>query len=145
MSMINVAELNRLAERYPHVLERSFWQRYRAPISIGVLAIYFLFCWWFFAIGKTLTQANWGIAGNYLADWVSTRSARVRHRCRRRDDDQLSALRSDRPEPEPGLDRDDPRDHDSAGRNSDRELGSGSSTGCTSGRIHLQLHGGTGT
>ena len=37
MSMIKSAELNRLAERYPHVLERSFWQRYRAPISIGVL------------------------------------------------------------------------------------------------------------
>jgi len=71
MSMMNAAELNRLAERYPHVLERSFWQRYRAPISIGLLALYFLFCWWFFAIGKTLTQANWGIAGNYLADWVS--------------------------------------------------------------------------
>lgn len=69
--MMNSAELNRLAERYPHVLERSLWQRYRAPITIGILALYFLFCWWFFAIGKTLTQANWGIAGNYLADWVS--------------------------------------------------------------------------
>ncbi|MGL3607549.1 phosphonate ABC transporter, permease protein PhnE [Rhizobium sp. G187] len=71
MSMMNTAELNRLAERYPHVLERSLWQRYRAPITIGILALYFLFCWWFFAIGKTLSQANWGIAGNYLADWVS--------------------------------------------------------------------------
>ena len=30
-----------------------------------------MFCWWFFAIGKTISQANWGIAGNYLADWVS--------------------------------------------------------------------------
>jgi len=27
MSMINTAELNRLAERYPQVLERSLWQR----------------------------------------------------------------------------------------------------------------------
>ena len=71
MSMINTAELNRLAERYPQVLERSLWQRYRIPFSIGVLTIYFLFCWWFFAIGKTLSEANWGIAGNYLADWVS--------------------------------------------------------------------------
>ena len=71
MSMMNAAELNRLAERYPQVLERTVWQRYRMPISISVLALYFLFCWWFFAIGKTLTQANWGIAGNYLADWVS--------------------------------------------------------------------------
>ncbi len=43
MSMMNAAELNRLAERYPQVLERSFWQRYRMPISIGVLTIYFLF------------------------------------------------------------------------------------------------------
>jgi phosphonate transport system permease protein len=71
MSMINTAELNRLAERYPHVLERSLWQRYRIPFSIGMLSLYFLFCWWFFAIGKTLSEANWGIAGNYLADWVS--------------------------------------------------------------------------
>lgn len=71
MAMMNTAELNRLADRYPHVLEHSLWQRYRAPITIGILALYFLFCWWFFAIGKTLTQANWGIAGNYLADWVS--------------------------------------------------------------------------
>ncbi|MBB5275595.1 phosphonate transport system permease protein [Rhizobium rosettiformans] len=71
MSMINSAELNRLAERYPHVLERSLWQRYRIPFSIGMLSLYFLFCWWFFAIGKTLSEANWGIASNYLADWVS--------------------------------------------------------------------------
>lgn len=71
MSMINTAELNRLVERYPHVLERSLWQRYRIPFSIGMLSLYFLFCWWFFAIGKTLSEANWGIAGNYLADWVS--------------------------------------------------------------------------
>lgn len=71
MSMMNTAELNRLAERYPQVLERSLWQRYRIPFSICTLALYFLFCWWFFAIGKTLSEANWGIAGNYLADWVS--------------------------------------------------------------------------
>jgi phosphonate transport system permease protein len=71
MSMINTAELNRLAERYPQVLERSLGQRYRIPFSIGILAFYLLFCWWFFAIGKTISQANWGIAGNYLADWVS--------------------------------------------------------------------------
>ncbi|MGE8105839.1 phosphonate ABC transporter, permease protein PhnE [Allorhizobium sp. NPDC080224] len=71
MSMINTAELNRLAERYPQVLERSLWQRYRIPASLGILTFYFLFCWWFFAIGKTMSEANWGIAGNYLADWVS--------------------------------------------------------------------------
>ncbi len=71
MSMTNTAELNRLAERYPHVLERSLWQRYRMPLSIGIVALYFLFCWWFFAVGKTISQANWGLAGNYLADWVS--------------------------------------------------------------------------
>ncbi|SIQ76326.1 phosphonate transport system permease protein [Rhizobium sp. RU33A] len=71
MSMMNAAELNRLAERYPQVLERSLWQRYRIPASLGILTFYFLFCWWFFAIGKTMSEANWGIAGNYLADWVS--------------------------------------------------------------------------
>ncbi len=76
MSMINAAELNRLAERYPMCWSGSFWQRYRAPISIGVLAIYFLFCWWFFAIGKeTSSPSELGIAGNYLADWFPMRSA----------------------------------------------------------------------
>ncbi len=41
------------------------------PLSIGIVALYFVFCWWFFAVGKTINQANWGLAGNYLADWVS--------------------------------------------------------------------------
>jgi phosphonate transport system permease protein len=71
MSMTNTAELNRLAERYPHVLERSLWQRFRVPISVGLIVLYLSFSWWFFAFGKTLSEANWGIAGNYLADWVS--------------------------------------------------------------------------
>ncbi|WP_159945926.1 phosphonate ABC transporter, permease protein PhnE [Rhizobium sp. 18065] len=71
MSMTNTAELNRLAARYPHVLERSLWQRFRVPISVGLLVVYLSFSWWFFAFGKTISEANWGIAGNYLADWVS--------------------------------------------------------------------------
>ncbi|MBR0557571.1 phosphonate ABC transporter, permease protein PhnE [Ciceribacter sp. L1K23] len=71
MSTITAAELNRLEHRYPEVLKRSLWQRYRAPFSVLVLTLYLIFCWWFFAIGKTLSEANWGIAGNYLADWVS--------------------------------------------------------------------------
>ncbi len=71
MSMTNTAELNRLAERYPHVLERSLWQRFRVPISVGLIVLYLSFSWWFFAFGKTLSEANWGIAGNYIADWVS--------------------------------------------------------------------------
>ncbi|EHS52453.1 phosphonate ABC transporter, inner membrane subunit [Rhizobium sp. PDO1-076] len=71
MSMTNAAELNRLAERYPHVLQRSLWQRFNVPISVGLIVLYLSFSWWFFAFGKTISEANWGIAGNYLADWVS--------------------------------------------------------------------------
>ena len=39
-------------------------------VAAGIVA-YLAFAWWFFAVGAVLAGGNWGIAGTYLADWVS--------------------------------------------------------------------------
>lgn len=68
---LSTAEIEALAERHPQVFASSFW-RHARPVIFGVLAVvYGVYCWWFFGIGKVLGEANWDIAGNYLADWVS--------------------------------------------------------------------------
>ncbi|WP_029619036.1 phosphonate ABC transporter, permease protein PhnE [Pseudorhizobium marinum] len=71
MTTLNVAEMDALAARHPALLHRSPWQRFRIPIIAVTVVLYFIFAWWFFAVGKVLGTANWGLAGNYLADWIS--------------------------------------------------------------------------
>ncbi|TCN31313.1 phosphonate ABC transporter, permease protein PhnE [Sinorhizobium americanum] len=64
-------EMEAIAARHPHLLLSSTARRRRtALIGIGVV-VYLAFSWWFFSIGHVLANANWGIAGTYLADWVS--------------------------------------------------------------------------
>ena len=55
----------------PVAFRPSFWKRYSAPIGILACILYTLYCWWFFSVGAVLQQANWRLAGTYLADWVS--------------------------------------------------------------------------
>ncbi|MBB4952930.1 phosphonate transport system permease protein [Agrobacterium vitis] len=71
MTMLNTAEMEQIAARHPEIFSRSLWQRYRVPCVVAAIALYLVFCWWFFAVGKVMSTANWGIAGNYLAGWVS--------------------------------------------------------------------------
>lgn len=71
MTVLNTAEMDALAARHPELLHRSIWQRSRIPIIASAAILYFIFAWWFFAVGKVVGGANWGLAGNYLADWVS--------------------------------------------------------------------------
>ncbi len=71
MTILNAAEIDALAARHPGLLHRSFWQRFRVPFIAAATLFYFIFAWWFFAVGKVVTSANWGLAGNYLADWIS--------------------------------------------------------------------------
>ncbi|RVI93489.1 phosphonate ABC transporter, permease protein PhnE [Sinorhizobium medicae] len=68
---LDASEMDAIAARHPHLLKSSAakWRR-TALISAGVV-IYMIFSWWFFSIGHVLANANWGIAGTYLADWVS--------------------------------------------------------------------------
>ncbi|WFU49957.1 phosphonate ABC transporter, permease protein PhnE [Sinorhizobium terangae] len=67
----SLLEMEAIAARHPHLLQSSSRKRLKsALIGIGVL-LYLVFSWWFFSIGHVLANANWGIAGTYLADWVS--------------------------------------------------------------------------
>ncbi|GMB79978.1 phosphonate ABC transporter, permease protein PhnE [Shinella zoogloeoides] len=71
MTTLNSARMDEIAARHPAVFHRSFWQRFRVAIIAGGFVLYALYCWWFFAIGHVLGNANWNLAGTYLADWVS--------------------------------------------------------------------------
>lgn len=64
-------DVEAIAARHPAVFAVSRRkQATRWLIGAGIVA-YLCFAWWFFAIGTVLANGNWGIAGVYLADWVS--------------------------------------------------------------------------
>ncbi|WP_086993648.1 phosphonate ABC transporter, permease protein PhnE [Rhizobium sullae] len=71
MPSLNAAEMERIAAGHPEIFNRSVWRRFQVPLIVAALVLYVLYAWWFFAVGKVFGEANWGIAGNYLADWVS--------------------------------------------------------------------------
>jgi phosphonate transport system permease protein len=71
VATLSSAEINAISDRYPKVFAGS--QRKRLTgwlVGLGIAA-YLIFAWWFFAAGTVLAGGNWGIAGAYLADWVS--------------------------------------------------------------------------
>ncbi|PDT83731.1 phosphonate ABC transporter, permease protein PhnE [Sinorhizobium sp. BJ1] len=64
-------EVEAIAARHAHLLQSSSKKGLK-PMLIGAgVVLYLVFSWWFFSIGHVLANANWGIAGTYLADWVS--------------------------------------------------------------------------
>lgn len=67
----SVLEMEAIAARHPHLLNSSTARRRRTVLIGTGVALYLVFSWWFFSIGHVLANANWGIAGTYLADWVS--------------------------------------------------------------------------
>ncbi|TPW32346.1 phosphonate ABC transporter, permease protein PhnE [Martelella alba] len=71
MSVIAVSEMEAVAARHPDLLKGSMKSRIRAIAIIAGTLAYLAFCWWFFSVGAVLGSANWAIAGNYLADWIS--------------------------------------------------------------------------
>jgi phosphonate transport system permease protein len=71
MTMLDTAQMNAIADRHKDILHLSIWQRFRVLIVSFCIALYFLFCIWFFAIPQVLNRADWDLAGTYLADWVS--------------------------------------------------------------------------
>ncbi|MFC3163444.1 phosphonate ABC transporter, permease protein PhnE [Ciceribacter thiooxidans] len=68
---MSLSEFEAVAARHPQLLMPSFWSRFRVAAVGGAIALYFVFCWWFFSVGQVLGTANWGIAAGYLADWIS--------------------------------------------------------------------------
>ncbi|MCX7304089.1 MAG: phosphonate ABC transporter, permease protein PhnE [Hyphomicrobiales bacterium] len=71
MATLTAAEYEAVAARHPAVFAGSRRKQVtRLIVGLGFVA-YLVFAWWFFAVGTVLANGNWGIAGVYLADWVS--------------------------------------------------------------------------
>ncbi|TCT44976.1 phosphonate ABC transporter, permease protein PhnE [Martelella mediterranea] len=71
MSVIDASEMEAIAARHPELMHGSMKSRIRSLSLVAGAVLYLAFCWWFFSVGAVLGSANWAIAGNYLADWVS--------------------------------------------------------------------------
>ena len=63
-----------LRERYPDVFVRSAWRRWRWPLAGAALLAYLALVNAFLGVTRTLGEADWSLAGAYLADWVSWES-----------------------------------------------------------------------
>ncbi|HEV2897248.1 MAG TPA: phosphonate ABC transporter, permease protein PhnE [Pseudaminobacter sp.] len=71
MAVLSIFEVDEIAARHPQVFAGSLRKRLAGwAIGLGVAA-YLAFAWWFFAIAAVFANGNWGIAGAYLADWVT--------------------------------------------------------------------------
>ena len=67
---LSAAETARLRAEHPDVFRRDA-RRFIGPLALVGVVLYGFYCWWFFDVSRRLDQANWSIAGQYLADWVS--------------------------------------------------------------------------
>jgi len=68
---INTAEMNAIVARHPSLFAGSSSKRLRTVLIWAGIGLYLIYGWWFFSIGQVLGNANWNLAGTYLADWVS--------------------------------------------------------------------------
>ena len=71
MRAFTPVEAEALAARHPDIFSTSLGKRLTAWLIAGGTVLYLIFVWWFFSIGAIFANANWGIAGVYMADWVS--------------------------------------------------------------------------
>ncbi|MGF6178134.1 phosphonate transport system permease protein [Ensifer sp. 4252] len=71
MNRMHPQEMDAIAARHKDLLEKSNGKRLRLLSIWAGAALYLVFCWWMFSISDVLRNANWSIAGSYLADWVS--------------------------------------------------------------------------
>lgn len=71
MSSLSRQDIELIVSRHQGVFHRPLRERLRAPVAAIAITAYLVFAWWMFGIGSTISNGNWAIAGNYLADWVS--------------------------------------------------------------------------
>jgi phosphonate transport system permease protein len=71
MTRLSAQHIAEIEARNPEVFQMSWWRRFRTPLIIAAVVLYCVYAWWFFSISKVFSNANWGIAGSYLADWVT--------------------------------------------------------------------------
>lgn len=65
----------RLRAAHGAVFRRRPLDRFKAPLVVLGLAAYLVFCWFFFAVGPTLSEGRWDRVGTYLSDWYSWEAA----------------------------------------------------------------------
>ena len=71
MTTLTASRLDDVMARHPEVFKPNWVKRFRGWfVAVGIV-VYLIFAWHFFHIGQILGNGNWGIAGSYLADWVS--------------------------------------------------------------------------
>lgn len=71
MTTVSITDMQAIADRHPAVFSGS-WRKSLIGWAVGAgIVAYLAFAWWFFSVGAVLAGGNWGIAGTYLADWVS--------------------------------------------------------------------------
>lgn len=68
---LSAEDIRAIKARNIAAFRRPFLKRFSAPISIGIALAYIVFCAWFFSIAKVMSEGNWNVAGDYLADWIS--------------------------------------------------------------------------
>ncbi|PKA43962.1 phosphonate ABC transporter, permease protein PhnE [Rhizobium sullae] len=71
MTTLSPVQKADIAARHPELFGTTSLRRYRAPLLVILAAGYVVFSFWFFAFGKVFSQADYSIAGTYLADWIS--------------------------------------------------------------------------
>ncbi|MFZ2101537.1 MAG: phosphonate ABC transporter, permease protein PhnE [Oricola sp.] len=71
MTTLTAEQIDDIERRHPDAFRQHFLKRFAYPLSIAGLAAYTVYVYWFFSIGTVIAGGNWGIAGAYLADWVS--------------------------------------------------------------------------
>jgi phosphonate transport system permease protein len=71
MATLSTADIDAISKRHPEVFAGSNRKRLTGWLVGAGIVAYLVFAWWFFAAGAVLAGGNWGIAGVYLADWVS--------------------------------------------------------------------------
>lgn len=74
MSTLSPTEVAVIANRYPDVFKKGRFSQIVPIAGMVALALYFVFVWSFFSMNEVLSRANWDVAGNYLADWISYES-----------------------------------------------------------------------
>lgn len=71
MTTLSMTEMQAISDRHPELFAGS-WRKSLTGWAVGAGTIaYLAFAWWFFAVGAVIAAGNWGIAGTYVADWVS--------------------------------------------------------------------------
>ncbi|GAB4359202.1 MAG: phosphonate ABC transporter, permease protein PhnE [Oricola sp.] len=71
MTTLTADQIDDLERRHPEAFRQPLLKRFAYPLGVAALALYTVYVWWFFSIGTVVAGGNWGIAGTYLADWIS--------------------------------------------------------------------------